>query len=154
MVLAKIWLCLIAAVCSFVSSLGPRAAVDERERLVGTFVPSASVAVEIEPLGECVIVRRPSTAAECGKWFAEIDRLTKDSSERIWLKRVMSCESGCREGVVSRSGVYKGLYQYDGRTWGANCVGDILSGRDQIGCTLRLYREGQVWRWPTCHGSI
>lgn len=88
--------------------------------------------------------------ATCEDWGKVIDANTENEQTRDWMKRVMFCESTCRESVSSPSGTYKGLYQYEDRTWNANCEGDIFNGFDQIDCTLKLYRQGEQWRWPVC----
>ena len=86
----------------------------------------------------------------CEDWGKIIDTNTENDQTRTWMKRVMFCESTCREKVSSPSGTYKGLYQYEDRTWNANCEGSIWNGTDQILCTIRLYEKGETWRWPVC----
>jgi len=87
---------------------------------------------------------------KCMKHDRYIQGLEATETEKSWLHSVMFCESSCRDDVLSHSGTYKGLYQYELRTWNANCEGDIFNGFDQIDCTLNLYRKNQQWRWPNC----
>lgn len=87
---------------------------------------------------------------KCMKYDRYIQGLEATDTEKSWLHSVMFCESSCQEGVSSPRGTYKGLYQFDDRTWNANCSGDIFNGYDQIDCTLKLYRQGEQWRWPNC----
>ncbi len=88
--------------------------------------------------------------AKCFKYDRYIEGLEATDIEKSWLHLVMFCESSCNPNVLSPSGTYKGLYQYEDRTWNANCEGDIFNGFDQIDCTLKLYRQGEQWRWPVC----
>lgn len=92
----------------------------------------------------------PYKTATCEDWGKIIDANTENEQTRTWTKKVMFCESTCREKVSSPSGTYKGLYQYEDRTWNANCSGDIWNGTDQILCTIKLYERGETWRWPNC----
>lgn len=88
--------------------------------------------------------------ATCEDWGKVIDANTDNEQTRDWMKKVMFCESTCRENVSSPSGTYKGLYQYEDRTWNANCSGSIWNGTDQIICTIKLYERGETWRFPVC----
>jgi resuscitation-promoting factor RpfB len=87
----------------------------------------------------------------CTDWDAVIDSMTSDPEERFWLKSVMRCESGCNERNVSRSGAYKGLFQYNTSTFNSGGGGDIFDGTQQIEQTIRRYRAGQLTKWPACN---
>jgi hypothetical protein len=86
----------------------------------------------------------------CMKFDRYIQGLGATDMEKSWLHSVMFCESSCRETVLSPSGTYKGLFQFDNPTWKENCEGDIFDGYSQIDCTLKLYKKNQQWRWPNC----
>lgn len=92
-----------------------------------------------------------STTGKCATWDAVIDEMTTDEVERFWLKYVMRCESGCNDKSVSSSGAYRGLFQYDNKTFYDGGDGnDIFDGREQISQTLYRYRLGQQKKWPVC----
>ena len=95
-----------------------------------------------------------SSTGKCATWDAVIDEMTSDPVERYWLKYVMRCESKCNEKVVSSSGAYHGLFQYDKKTFYNGGSGkDIYDGREQISQTLYRYRLGQQKKWPVCSAA-
>jgi hypothetical protein len=69
------------------------------------------------------------------------------------LKRIAQCESGGNPRAISRSGRYRGKFQFDQATWEANGGhGDPAaapeSTQDRI--ALRLYRKRGTAPWPNC----
>lgn len=111
--------------------------------------------IDFDPSQRIVDIPNPSLpyrykSGTCAEWGKIIDSKTENETERKWLKDVMFCESSCNAGISSPSGTYKGLYQYEDRTWNANCSGSIWDGEAQIDCTIELYRKGETFRWPNC----
>src|SRR3954447_24410619 len=69
------------------------------------------------------------------------------------LKKIAQCESGGNPRAVSRSGRYRGKFQFDQATWeSAGGHGDPAaapeSTQDRI--ALRLYRKRGTAPWPNC----
>jgi peptidoglycan hydrolase-like protein with peptidoglycan-binding domain len=69
------------------------------------------------------------------------------------LQRIAQCESGGNPRAISRSGRYRGKYQFDQATWqSAGGTGDPAaapeSTQDRI--ALRLYRRRGTAPWPNC----
>jgi peptidoglycan hydrolase-like protein with peptidoglycan-binding domain len=69
------------------------------------------------------------------------------------LKRIAQCESGGNPRAISRSGRYRGKFQFDQATWeAAGGHGDPAaapeSTQDRI--ALRLYRKRGTAPWPNC----
>jgi resuscitation-promoting factor RpfB len=69
------------------------------------------------------------------------------------LKRIARCESGGNPRAISRSGRYRGKYQFDRATWRANGGrGDPAKASEatQDRIALRLYRKRGTAPWPNC----
>jgi hypothetical protein len=69
------------------------------------------------------------------------------------LKRIAQCESGGNPRAISRSGRYRGKYQFDQGTWeAAGGTGDPAaapeSTQDRI--ALKLYHQRGTAPWPNC----
>jgi hypothetical protein len=69
------------------------------------------------------------------------------------LRRIAQCESGGNPRAISRSGRYRGKFQFDQATWeGAGGSGDPAaapeSTQDKI--ALALYRKRGTAPWPNC----
>jgi peptidoglycan hydrolase-like protein with peptidoglycan-binding domain len=69
------------------------------------------------------------------------------------LRRIARCESGGNPRAISRSGRYRGKFQFDQATWeAAGGTGDPAaapeSTQDRI--ALRLYRKRGTAPWPSC----
>jgi hypothetical protein len=69
------------------------------------------------------------------------------------LKKIAQCESGGNPRAISRSGRYRGKFQFDQATWeAAGGHGDPAaapeSTQDRI--ALRLYRKRGTAPWPNC----
>jgi hypothetical protein len=69
------------------------------------------------------------------------------------LKRIAQCESGGNPRAISRSGQYRGKFQFDQQTWEAwGGHGDPAaapeSTQDRI--ALKLYRKRGTAPWPNC----
>jgi peptidoglycan hydrolase-like protein with peptidoglycan-binding domain len=69
------------------------------------------------------------------------------------LKRIAQCESGGNPQAVSRSGRYRGKYQFDQATWeAAGGTGDPAAAPEstQDRVALKLYRQRGTAPWPNC----
>jgi hypothetical protein len=69
------------------------------------------------------------------------------------LKKIAQCESGGNPRAISRSGRYRGKYQFDQATWEANGGhGDPAAASEatQDRIALRLYRKRGTAPWPNC----
>jgi hypothetical protein len=69
------------------------------------------------------------------------------------LRRIAQCESGGNPRAISRSGRYRGKFQFDQATWeAAGGAGDPAaapeSTQDRI--AVRLYRKRGTAPWPSC----
>jgi soluble lytic murein transglycosylase-like protein len=78
-----------------------------------------------------------------------------DSNVRLpaVLKRIAQCESGGNPRAISRSGQYRGKYQFDQSTWEAiGGHGDPAAASEstQDRLALRLYRKRGTAPWPNC----
>jgi muramidase (phage lysozyme) len=69
------------------------------------------------------------------------------------LKRIAQCESGGNPRAISRTGRYRGKYQFDRATWEANGGrGDPAKASEarQDRIAMRLYRKRGTAPWPNC----
>ena len=69
------------------------------------------------------------------------------------LQRIAQCESGGNPRAISRSGRYRGKYQFDQATWqSAGGTGDPAAAPEstQDRVALRLYRRRGTAPWPNC----
>jgi hypothetical protein len=69
------------------------------------------------------------------------------------LKKIAQCESGGNPRAISRSGRYRGKFQFDQATWEANGGhGDPAAASEstQDRIALRLYRKRGTAPWPNC----
>src|SRR3954454_20861881 len=69
------------------------------------------------------------------------------------LKRIAQCESGGNPRAISRSGRYRGKFQFDQATWEANGGhGDPAAAPEstQDRVALRLYHKRGTAPWPNC----
>lgn len=70
------------------------------------------------------------------------------------LARLRACESGGNYQAVSRSGKYRGAYQFDRRTWasvkGAGSDPAAASPAEQDAAARRLYASRGRSPWPVC----
>ena len=69
------------------------------------------------------------------------------------LKRIAQCESGGNPRAVSRSGQYRGKFQFDQATWeAAGGTGDPIDASEskQDKVALKLYRKRGTAPWPNC----
>ncbi|MCZ7630743.1 MAG: transglycosylase family protein [Microthrixaceae bacterium] len=75
------------------------------------------------------------------------------AAESATLARIRRCESGGNYGIVSASGLYRGAYQFDRRTWsGVGGSGDpaAASQAEQDYRALLLLRQRGTRPWPNC----
>lgn len=81
----------------------------------------------------------------------------------VWahLARIRACESGGNYGAVSRSGTYRGAYQFSRATWDGNAAragrSDLVgvdpaaaSPADQDAMAYELYVRSGPGQWPHC----
>ena len=71
------------------------------------------------------------------------------------LKRIAQCESGGNPRAISRSGRYRGKFQFDQATWeSAGGSGDPAAASEstQDRIALKLYRKRGTAPWPNCGG--
>jgi peptidoglycan hydrolase-like protein with peptidoglycan-binding domain len=69
------------------------------------------------------------------------------------LRRIARCESGGNPQAVSRSGRYRGKYQFDRATWrAAGGSGDPAAAPESVQdrIALALYRREGTAPWPNC----
>jgi peptidoglycan hydrolase-like protein with peptidoglycan-binding domain len=69
------------------------------------------------------------------------------------LKKIAQCESGGNPQAVSRSGKYRGKFQFDQATWEAwGGTGDPIDASEskQDKVALKLYRKRGTAPWPNC----
>ncbi len=69
------------------------------------------------------------------------------------LQKIAQCESGGNPRAVSRSGRYRGKFQFDQATWeAAGGKGDPAAASEskQDRIALRLYRKRGTAPWPNC----
>jgi peptidoglycan hydrolase-like protein with peptidoglycan-binding domain len=69
------------------------------------------------------------------------------------LKKIAQCESGGNPQAVSRSGKYRGKFQFDQATWeAAGGTGDPIAASEskQDKIALKLYRKRGTAPWPNC----
>jgi peptidoglycan hydrolase-like protein with peptidoglycan-binding domain len=69
------------------------------------------------------------------------------------LKRIAQCESGGNPRAISRSGRYRGKFQFDQPTWeAAGGTGDPAAASEstQDRLALKLYRKRGTAPWPNC----
>jgi peptidoglycan hydrolase-like protein with peptidoglycan-binding domain len=69
------------------------------------------------------------------------------------LKKIAQCESGGNPRAISRSGQYRGKFQFDQATWeAAGGTGDPAAASEstQDRIALKLYRKRGTAPWPNC----
>ena len=69
------------------------------------------------------------------------------------LRRIAQCESGGNPQALSRTGKYRGKYQFDVATWrSAGGSGDPVQAPESVQdrIALRLYRREGTAPWPNC----
>jgi peptidoglycan hydrolase-like protein with peptidoglycan-binding domain len=69
------------------------------------------------------------------------------------LKKIAKCESGGNPRAISRSGRYRGKFQFDQATWeAAGGTGDPAAASEstQDRIALKLYRKRGTAPWPNC----
>src|SRR3954451_9136617 len=69
------------------------------------------------------------------------------------LRKIAQCESGGNPRAVSRSGRYRGKYQFDQATWeAAGGKGDPVAASEatQDRIALKLYHKRGTAPWPNC----
>jgi peptidoglycan hydrolase-like protein with peptidoglycan-binding domain len=69
------------------------------------------------------------------------------------LERIAQCESGGNPRAISRSGRYRGKYQFDRATWKrSGGAGDPAAAPESVQdrIALKLYRARGTEPWPNC----
>lgn len=64
--------------------------------------------------------------------------------------RVCKCESNGNPRIVSRNGLYAGLFQFSRATWSAVGGGDPFDPKTNSENAVRLWRRRGFRPWPTC----
>lgn len=91
----------------------------------------------------------------CEYWHKVVDTGPYSEEEKVWLKFIMYCESGCN--AESNKGNYKGLFQWSPFWWSKQYSENIFDGHAQIRHTVEKYRSGESTRasqWPACHAKF
>lgn len=107
---------------------------------VSQSLPSSRPAAQARPAPRA----QPSSAPGAG---------SPTAAESSALTRIRGCESGGDYGIVSASGLYRGAYQFDRRTWaGVGGSGDpaAASPAEQYHRALLLMRQRGTRPWPNC----
>lgn len=84
--------------------------------------------------------------------IASVGTSTSDAATRNWAA-LAQCESGGDPTIVSRSGRYHGLYQFDRPTWesvGGTGLPSEASPDEQRRRAIALYEQRGASPWPTC----
>jgi uncharacterized protein YabE (DUF348 family) len=81
------------------------------------------------------------------EWIQDASRLYGANADEMY--RVMMCESGGDPYAQSPSGKYKGLFQYDKRTWSVSGFGDrdIFDPYAQINAAAKAWKS-RYSKWP------
>ena len=77
---------------------------------------------------------------------------TSAAATKNW-EALARCESGGDPTIISRSGRYHGLYQFDRSTWksvGGSGLASEASPDEQTRRAMTLYEERGAGPWPTC----
>ena len=150
------------AACDSSSPVTPDA-VSEFMEVAWDVTPSDDEAVEIAEAVEAELERREAEAEQLERFYeaaaaydAEQARLAAmvpaGTTERQW-QVLRNCESGDRPGAVSASGKYRGLYQFDYRTWqsvGGSGDPAAASRAEQNKRAYLLYESRGWYPWPHC----
>lgn len=104
---------------------------------------------ETKALAAGRVVARPAAPTAVATAPASTD---ETDMERRWA-RLRDCESGGDYGIVSRSGRYRGAYQFDQRTWesvGGRGDPAQASPEEQDMRARMLYQQRGARAWPHC----
>lgn len=77
---------------------------------------------------------------------------TSAAATKNW-EALARCESGGDPTIISRSGRYHGLYQFDRSTWksvGGSGLASEASSDEQTRRAMTLYEQRGAGPWPTC----
>ncbi len=94
-----------------------------------------------------------ATAASYSNGGASSDDNSSSSSVPRVLERIAQCESGGNPRAVSKSGRYRGKYQFDRATWKRwGGTGDPAAASESVQdrIALKLYRARGTDPWPNC----
>ena len=123
---------------------------------VGRLAVPRVVAVGTRPRGTAAATRRQAPERSASR-SAERRRASRDgaSTTRDGLNwaALARCESGGDAGATNPSGKYRGLYQFDRRTWASvGGSGDpaAASAAEQTRRAQRLYQRSGRSPWPSC----
>lgn len=95
----------------------------------------------------------PQPTAACvelgsGYWGNYIANMSATESEKAWLMRTASCESGMRNCAFS--GTYCGIMQFHPQTFASAGGSNIWDGAQQLTLALNHYRVHGSGAWPHC----
>lgn len=122
--------------------------------------PSTSEPARVRPAVEAEAVVASIVTTTSTSPPAEVHVLP--TSDAVWahLARIRACESGGNYGAVSRSGSYRGAYQFSRATWDGTArssrpelVGAdpaAAAPADQDAMAYALYVRSGPGQWPHC----
>lgn len=148
--------------------------IDDLERRIRQATSDVAQAAALEADAERALVVAEAASTERARRMAETKALAsgrtvsrpspqspapvsiastgEDDMERRWA-RLRDCESGGDYGIVSRSGRYRGAYQFDQRTWesvgGTGDPADASPEEQDMRARL-LYQQRGARAWPHC----
>lgn len=99
-----------------------------------------------QPSKATPITNNKKYITSCSHWDSIIDKHSQNTSESTWAKRVMRCESGCRENAYNSSSGASGLFQIIVK-WHTSMVGKVFNGEESIKYSLMKYRQGGAGLW-------
>ena len=96
--------------------------------------------------------KRPVAAARPAGPAAPAPAASGDVASLNWAA-LAACESGGNPTIVSRNGLYHGLYQFSTSTWqsvGGSGAASQASTAEQTARAQALYSRSGVGQWPSC----
>lgn len=114
--------------------------------------------VTTEPVTEVIHVgtkKRPAPqpATAGGSGGGSSPTKAKGSTASLNWAALAACESGGNPSIVSRNGLYHGLYQFSVPTWrsvGGSGLPSQASPAEQTKRAMMLYERSGAGQWPTC----
>jgi hypothetical protein len=125
-----------------------KAAVKRFQRRKGLTVDGVAGPATLRALG----VRATAASYSNGGASASDDNSSSTSVPRA-LERIAQCESGGNPRAISKSGRYRGKYQFDRATWKRwGGTGDPAAAPESVQdrIALKLYRARGTEPWPNC----
>ena len=126
-----------------------KAAVKRFQRRNGLAVDGVAGPATLRALG----VRVSAASYSNGGASADSGNSSSSSSVPPALERIAQCESGGNPRAISKSGRYRGKYQFDRATWKRwGGTGDPAAAPESVQdrIALKLYRARGTDPWPNC----